>query len=124
MNDKSALVHILRQLPRPINLRQAALILPQLRILLAHRNSRYADAALGFFKEVTHLGDTIRQSLVSNAYSIGVDVAGDQRHVLCMECKEALTEIYVTAGLTLPKLTEEQKLQFNSIMDNFMDLVS
>uniref|UniRef100_A0A914YKR8 Katanin p80 subunit C-terminal domain-containing protein n=1 Tax=Panagrolaimus superbus TaxID=310955 RepID=A0A914YKR8_9BILA len=124
--DKTVFVHLLQQLAsKPINLKLAARILPEIRFLLSHKNSTFINTALDILDtSVTQLKDSIKQGLASNAQSIGVDIAAEQRQQLCIKCKEALTEIYVNTHFLTAKFNEEQHLYFNSIADKFMELVS
>uniref|UniRef100_A0A914PU88 Katanin p80 subunit C-terminal domain-containing protein n=1 Tax=Panagrolaimus davidi TaxID=227884 RepID=A0A914PU88_9BILA len=109
----------------PITLKLAARILPEIRFLLSHKNSNFIDTALDILDaSVTQLKESIKQGIASNAQSIGVDIAAEQRQLLCIKCKESLTEIYVNVHFLTTKFNEEQHLYFNSIVDKFMELVS
>uniref|UniRef100_A0A914PT12 Katanin p80 subunit C-terminal domain-containing protein n=1 Tax=Panagrolaimus davidi TaxID=227884 RepID=A0A914PT12_9BILA len=126
LSDKTVFVRLLQQLiSKPINLKLAAKILPEIRFLLSHKNSNFVDTALNILDaSVTQLKESIKQGIALNAQSIGVGIAAEQRQLLCIKCKESLTEIYVNVPFLTTKFNEEQHLYFNSIVDKFMELVS
>jgi hypothetical protein len=66
----------------------------RLNVLITHRNNNYVQLALDFLDMVTiHFGDSIRHGLASKEYTIGVDVAAEQRFERCTKCKDALFQV-------------------------------
>ena len=62
--------------------------------LLTHRNGNYVQLAIDFLYMVTiQFGDSIRHGLASKEYTIGVDVAAEQRFERCTKCKNALFQV-------------------------------
>jgi hypothetical protein len=69
----------------------------RLNVLITHRNNNYVQLALDFLDMVTiHFGDSIRHGLASKEYTIGVDVAAEQRFERCTKCKDALFQVFKT----------------------------
>jgi hypothetical protein len=68
-----------------------ASFLDRINALLVHRNSNYTQLAINFLDMVTsRFGDSIRHGLASQEFTIGVDVAAEQRFDRCNRSKNAL----------------------------------
>lgn len=71
-----------------------AAFLPSIEKLLRHRNDAYPKMAMNFLEMVLNsFGESIRHGLASRSFSIGVDVAAEQRFDRCTKCKNALLQV-------------------------------
>lgn len=123
LQDKTVLAHLLQKYNRTKSLKFASRVLPEIRTLLSNPNSDIVDVALDYLNEISStLLPVIKQGIASNAQSIGVDVAAEQRQMWSIKCKECLTEIYVNIHFITPRLTEEQHLKFNAAVERFEHL--
>ena len=124
LQDKTVLAHLLKKHSKTKSLKFAARILPEVRSLLSNPNPDVVDVALSLLHEIGgSLVPLIKQGIASNAQSIGVDVAAEQRQLWSIKCKECLTEIYVNSHFILERLSEEQQLKFNAVLEKFSDFV-
>lgn len=79
-----------------------AAFLPRVDALLKHRNNAYPPLAVDFLEMVlASFGDSIRHGLASRDFSIGVDVAAEQRFDRCTKCKNALLQVFSAEGVTI-----------------------
>jgi hypothetical protein len=85
--------------------------------MLVHKNANYVDLALDTLANILNeFTEPIKHALAPNAISIGVDLAAEQRHMHCTNCKQALTELYINSSFILEKLTPPQRDYLNMLM--------
>uniref|UniRef100_A0AC35GWW5 Katanin p80 subunit C-terminal domain-containing protein n=1 Tax=Panagrolaimus sp. PS1159 TaxID=55785 RepID=A0AC35GWW5_9BILA len=123
LSDKTVFVRLLQELvSKPINLKLAAKILPEIRFLLSHKNSNFVDTALEILDAiVTRSKESIQKGLESNVHLIGV--ASEERKMICIKCQKALRELYVNYHVLYEKLNGGRQFYFQSIVDKFIDIV-
>jgi len=111
------LLRAYKEQPAACSLQICARILPSLRPLLLHRNPEYRGLALDTLDSIINdFGEPIRHALAANASSIGVDLAAEQRHNLCLTCKHALADLYLNSSFILSKLNPSQADSFASLL--------
>ncbi|KAE9554221.1 hypothetical protein FO519_002585 [Halicephalobus sp. NKZ332] len=95
LQDKTVLAYLLKKHSKTKSLKFAARILPEVRSLLSNPNPDVVDVALSLLREVgTSLVPLIKQGIASNAQSIGVDVAAEQRQIWAIKSKEYLRRLF------------------------------
>uniref|UniRef100_A0A183C3S9 Katanin_con80 domain-containing protein n=1 Tax=Globodera pallida TaxID=36090 RepID=A0A183C3S9_GLOPA len=103
--------------PRDQTLALSAAFLPRVELLLKHRNSAYPQMALAFLEIVlSSHGDAIRHGLSSRDFSIGVDIAAEQRFDRCTKCKNALLQIRMNSSYCVDRLDIGQRQRFEALM--------
>uniref|UniRef100_A0A914HDN6 Katanin p80 subunit C-terminal domain-containing protein n=1 Tax=Globodera rostochiensis TaxID=31243 RepID=A0A914HDN6_GLORO len=103
--------------PRDQTLALSAAFLPRVELLLKHRNSAYPQMALAFLEIVlSSHGDAIRHGLSSRDFSIGVDLAAEQRFDRCTKCKNALLQIRMNSSYCVDRLDISQRQRFEALM--------
>lgn len=91
--------------------------LDKIRNLFANQNSSYLILALDLLEMVVRsFGDSIRHGLAAKSYSIGVDVAAEQRFERCSRCRNALLEVQLNSSFLMDRLSEEHKPTFKVIL--------
>jgi hypothetical protein len=82
--------------PRAYSMSLNAAFLHRLNILIGHRNNQYVQFSIDFLDMVTtRFGDCIKHGLASQEYTIGVDVAAEQRFERCMKSRNALFQVRI-----------------------------
>jgi len=82
--------------PKAYSMGLNAAFLHRLNILIGHRNNQYVQFSIDFLDMVTtSFGDCIMHGLASQEYTIGVDVAAEQRFERCMKCRNALFQVRI-----------------------------
>lgn len=77
--------------PKAYTMGLNAAFLSRVHVLIGHRNNNYVQLGIDFIDMVTiRFGDCIQHGLASQEYTIGVDVAAEQRFERCMKSKNAL----------------------------------
>ncbi|KAL3091592.1 hypothetical protein niasHT_024174 [Heterodera trifolii] len=111
------LLHDFLRQPRDHSLALCAAFLPRVELLLKHKNKEYPPMALDFLEMVlTSYGEAIRHGLSSRDFSIGVDVAAEQRFDRCTKCKNALLQIRMNSSYCVDRLDEDQHQRFDNLM--------
>uniref|UniRef100_A0A7E4ZVH0 Katanin_con80 domain-containing protein n=1 Tax=Panagrellus redivivus TaxID=6233 RepID=A0A7E4ZVH0_PANRE len=123
--DKTVFAELLRKhVGKPKSLAVAARVLPELRMLMTSPNDEYVDISVKILEDIIgDLADSIRQGLLANRNSIGVDVTAERRERLCVQCKKALTELYTNASYVTEKLDESQALVFDTVIRRISNIV-
>lgn len=99
--------------PERHNMGLNASFLDRINALLVHRNSNYTQLAINFLDMVTsRFGDSIRHGLASQEFTIGVDVAAEQRFDRCNRSKNALFQIRLNTAFNTERMDATQRRRY------------
>uniref|UniRef100_A0A915DDE4 Katanin p80 subunit C-terminal domain-containing protein n=1 Tax=Ditylenchus dipsaci TaxID=166011 RepID=A0A915DDE4_9BILA len=91
--------------PKCYSLGLNAIFLDKVRVLFSHPNLDYLALALDLLEMVVQsFGDSIKHGLSSKSFSLGVDVAAEERYERCNKCRKALMQVQLSSSFLADRL--------------------